>query len=175
MATEWVTNCFGQAVGLTTYWNFIQTQKHPSCELIRDVNSVAFYKTLSGRGMPDVKGIVHTKMKIYSPSNHPRVYFFIRTYLETIVCKKQIHHKGVLTLNCRFWPKYKSIIHNNAYSSEKVQPLLSLTKPPTYLFLDCYNLYLLLDLCIFLSWFRQDDFFTAESNIVDIEEVMVWS
>ncbi len=40
------------------------------------------------------------------------------------VCKKQIHYWGTLTLNCCFWPKYHSIIHN-VYFSEKVLPLVS--------------------------------------------------
>ncbi len=50
------------------------------------------------------------------------------------VCKKQIYHWGVLTLNHQFWPEYQSIIHN-ASSSVKVHLLFySHRHPSTYLF-----------------------------------------
>ncbi len=48
-------------------------------------------------------------------------------------------------LNHRFWTKF----HNHAS------------------FLSCFGLETLLDRCIFISWFRRDDFFTGESNIMD--------
>ncbi len=51
------------------------------------------------------------------------------------VCKKQIHHYGILTLNCHFWTKCESVIHNNTSASEKVHPVvLSHQNPPTYFF-----------------------------------------
>ncbi len=42
-----------------------------------------------------------------------------------------------LTSNCCCWPKYESIIHNNASSSEKVHPLSS------YIKIHCFGLFLL--------------------------------
>ncbi len=51
--------------------------------------------------------------------------------------------KTFLTLNSRFWPKHKSIIHNNGSSSETVHPLSSShIKIITYLFrniLYCFH------------------------------------
>ncbi len=41
------------------------------------------------------------------------------------VCKKQIHQDAFLNSNRHFQTRYKSIIHNNAPSSEKVHPVLS--------------------------------------------------
>ncbi len=34
------------------------------------------------------------------------------------VCRKQIHHEGILTLKCCFWPKYESIIHYTSFSAK---------------------------------------------------------
>ncbi len=54
-------------------------------------------------------------------------------------------------------------IYNNVSFSEKVPPFCPLTTMFTYMFrtvVEC-----LLDLFIFLSWFRQDEFFTEESNM----------
>ncbi len=41
--------------------------------------------------------------------------------------------------------------------------------------LDCFCLQMVLDLCIFLSGFRPDDFFTEESNFMDYELILAGS
>ncbi len=65
---------------------------------------------------------------------------------------------------------HESIIHNNASCSEKVSPVvLSHQNLQKYLF----RTILVLDLCIFLSWFRRDNFFTEGSVIMDYR--LFWS
>ncbi len=68
--------------------------------------------------------------------------------------------KAFLTSNSHFQLKYES-------SSEEVHLLLSLTSKSNNIFVySCFEPFSL-DLCIFLSWFRPDDFLTEESNIMD--------
>ncbi len=70
----------------------------------------------------------------------------------------------LLSSNRPSWIKYESIIHNNASS---VHPLLS-SHIKSHIFVkNCLHLWPVFDLCRFLSWFRQDDFFTGESNIMN--------
>ncbi len=50
------------------------------------------------------------------------------------VYKRQIHHKGILTLNILFCQKYKFIIHKITSSSEKIKPYCTLTLKFTDIF-----------------------------------------
>ncbi len=55
---------------------------------------------------------------------------------------------------------------NDQVSAEKFHPTFHLTLKSSNIFvLECFNS--MLDLWIFISWFRQDDVFTKESNIMD--------
>ncbi len=68
--------------------------------------------------------------------------------------------------NSKFKPKYASIIiHNNAFSSENVRPLLF--SHIKIHWQTCLELKQACDICIFFSWFRLDYFYTGESNIQD--------
>ncbi len=62
---------------------------------------------------------------ITSNPHHSRPSVNILRSKKLYVCNKHIHNRGILNLKHHFWPKYESIIHNNASSSEKVHPLLS--------------------------------------------------
>ncbi len=66
------------------------------------------------------------------------------------VSKKSII-KMLLISNCCFWPKYESIIHNNASSSEKSPtPVVTQFKMHPYVCLDMLSLVMVNDLYISL-------------------------
>ncbi len=81
------------------------------------------------------------------------------------VCKKQIHHKGILIKSTKFnhiWWKYQSIMHNIS-SSEKIQPLLySHIKINQNI---CLKLFWTVVNVAYFSWLY--DFFTGKGNIMD--------
>ncbi len=65
------------------------------------------------------------------------------------VCKQKKSINMLLTSNCCFWTKYESIIHNNAFSSEKVQLLFKFKMHP-YICLDMFSLVMVIDLYLSL-------------------------
>ncbi len=87
-------------------------------------------------------------------------------------CNKQIH-QDILNFCC-FQLKYEPLIFNNTSSSVKSILCCPLTSKSTNIFAEnSFRLFpLVIDLCIFLSWFRWDDVFTGESNITS--QVVNW-
>ncbi len=89
--------------------------------------------------------------------------------------KKYIYNFDILTFNCGFWPKYESIIHNNAVVKKihKILPShIKINHPP------------FLDLCTFLSWFRKHlfdikhvwiDLVITNMQLLVLQEVNWWS
>ncbi len=83
-------------------------------------------------------------------------WFSITLWTEKLnIYKKQILHHSILTLNCHFWPKYESIIHNNASSSENVHLLFSIFKCKWYL------------ICEYFSPDSDETTYSGWSNIMD--------
>ncbi len=80
-------------------------------------------------------------------------------------CNKQIH-QDILNFCC-FQQTYEPLIFNNTSSSVKSILCCPLTSKSTNIFTEnSFRLFpLVIDLCIFLSWFRWDNVFTGESNM----------
>ncbi len=118
---------------------------HPRCWLVCFcIGKDLAFRHLLTNGSSAVNGCRQNEspnscIKHYSnPHNsNPSIYVLWSEKLH--VCKKQTHHLDVLTSNCHFWPKYQSVIYNNASFREKVHSLCPLTSSDIVV-LYCFHL-----------------------------------
>ncbi len=100
---------------------------------------------------------------MYTSSGHTWcrwVFFFMGTDFEKFSMTSLAHQWIIIHMQ----------VHNPDPVKYPSSVVFSHHNPPTYLFRiiwDWFYLWKVLDLCIFLSWFRKDDLFTVESNVME--------
>ncbi len=145
---------------LNILWKIFSASGHPRCRWVCfSIRKVLEKFRITCSPMDPLQSMGAVRRRFQKPDKNIRIIH--TTPVNEVLWNEKVcfcmeqNRQNIFHLNHRFRPKYKSIIHNNASNSEKFHPLFS-----SHIQM-CFGLFLLivLDWCIFLSWFRWDYFF----------------